>query len=147
MLRVEEGDSHSSFTPVLTDFGVAKIMEGVQFTGTGMTIGTPDYMAPEQGSGSAITKSADLYSLGVVLYEMLSGELPFTADTPVAVLLKHISDKPPSIHMRMPDLPREMDRVLERALAKKAEGRYGSGAALVQAIEQAWGPMEPGAEA
>jgi len=147
MLRVEDGDSQNGFTPVLTDFGVAKIMEGVQFTGTGMTIGTPDYMAPEQGSGGSVTESADLYSLGVVLYEMLSGELPFTADTPVAVLLKHISDKPPSIHLRVPDLPGELDRVLEQALAKKAEGRYGSGAALVHAVEQAWGSTQPGAEA
>jgi tRNA A-37 threonylcarbamoyl transferase component Bud32 len=147
MLRVEEGDSPGGFTPVLTDFGVAKNLEGVQFTGTGMTIGTPDYMAPEQGSGGAITRSADLYSLGAVLYEMLSGELPFTADTPVAVLLKHISDKPPSIHLRVPDLPSELDRVLERALAKKAGDRYGSGAALVRAVEQAWRPMQPGAEA
>ena len=140
MLRIEEGSSQNSFTPVLTDFGVAKIMEGVQFTGTGMTIGTPDYMAPEQGSGGPVTNSADLYSLAVVLYEILAGELPFKADTPVAVLLKHISDQPPSIHLRVPDLPSELDRVLERALAKKPEERYSSGAALVQAVEQAWGP-------
>jgi serine/threonine protein kinase len=126
------------FTPVLTDFGVAKIMEGVQFTGTGMTIGTPDYMAPEQGSGGTVTRSADLYSLAVILYEMLVGELPFTADTPVAVLLKHISDRPPSARLRVPNLPPAVDQVLERALAKKPEDRYPSGAALVQALEQAW---------
>jgi hypothetical protein len=127
------------FTPVLTDFGVAKIMEGVQFTGTGMTIGTPDYMSPEQGSGGTVTRSADLYSLAVILYEMLVGELPFTADTPVAVLLKHISDRPPSVRLRVPNLPPEVDQVLERALSKKPEGRYSTGAALVQALEQAWG--------
>jgi tRNA A-37 threonylcarbamoyl transferase component Bud32 len=140
MLRVDDdgGDSHA-FTPVLTDFGVAKIMEGVQFTGTGMTIGTPDYMAPEQGSGGQVTPSADLYSLGVILYEMLTSELPFTADTPVAVLLKHISDDPPSARLRAPDLPPELDEVLERALAKKPKDRYPSGAALIQAVEQAWG--------
>lgn len=149
MLRVEaDGGDTKTFTPVLTDFGVAKIMEGVQFTGTGMTIGTPDYMSPEQGSGGQTTCSADLYSLGVILYEMLTGELPFTADTPVAVLLKHISDTPPSVRMRMPDLPTALDKVLGRALAKKPEDRYSSGAALVQAVERAWGftPTQMGEE-
>lgn len=143
MLRVEEGQDGAAFTTVLTDFGVAKILEGVQFTGTGMTIGTPDYMAPEQGSGQAITASADLYSLGVILYEMLVGELPFTADTPVAVLLKHISATPPPLHLRVPELPLALERVLDRALAKRPEERYPSGAALVEAVQQAWGPGLP----
>ena len=140
MLRVEEGGrGDQTPTPVLTDFGVAKILEGIQFTGTGMTIGTPDYMAPEQGSGQEVTCSADLYSLAVILYEMLVGELPFTADTPVAVLLQHISATPPSIRLRAPDRPPALDSVLDRALAKKPEERYPSGAALVEAVEQAWG--------
>ena len=145
MLRIEENGQGAGlipateFTPVLTDFGVAKILEGVQFTGTGMTIGTPDYMSPEQGGGGQVTYSADLYSLAVILYEMLAGELPFTADTPVAVLLKHISDAPPSVRMRVPNLPAELDRVLERALSKKPGDRYPSGAALVRAVEAAWG--------
>ena len=146
MVRIEEGGpGDPTPTPVLTDFGVAKILEGVQFTGTGMTIGTPDYMAPEQGSGQEVTCSADLYSLAVILYEMLAGELPFTADTPVAVLLQHISATPPPIHLRAPDLPPALDKVLKRALAKKPEERYPSGAALVQAVEQAWSrPVGPG---
>jgi tRNA A-37 threonylcarbamoyl transferase component Bud32 len=140
MLRIEEEGDAGAFTPVLTDFGVAKIMEGVQFTGTGMTIGTPDYMAPEQGSGTPVTPGADLYSLGVILYEMLAGELPFTADTPVAVLLKHISDTPPPLHVRVPGLPSSLDGVLRRALAKEPEERYPTGAALARAVAQAWGP-------
>ncbi|MGD9316395.1 MAG: serine/threonine-protein kinase, partial [Anaerolineae bacterium] len=141
MLRIEEdGSEDGIFTPVLTDFGVAKILEGVQFTGAGMTIGTPDYMAPEQGGHEGITCSADLYSLGVILYEMLSGALPFTADTPVAVLLKHMSDAPPSIRMRVPDLPAALDEVLDRALAKNPEDRYPSGADLVQAVKEVWHP-------
>jgi tRNA A-37 threonylcarbamoyl transferase component Bud32 len=147
MLRIEEnGGGAGTFTPVLTDFGVAKILEGVQFTGTGMTIGTPDYMAPEQGDSKPISYRADLYSLAVILYEMLSGELPFTADTPVAVLLKHMSDTPASIRTRAPDLPATLDAVLDRALAKRPEDRYPSGAALVQALELAWelGPAQPG---
>jgi len=127
------------FSPVLTDFGVAKIMEGVQFTGTGMTIGTPDYMAPEQGGNGQLTRGADLYSLAVILYEMLAGDLPFTADTPVAVLLKHMSDAPPSIRARAPELPEALAQVMDRALAKTPQERYPTGAALVQAVEQAWG--------
>jgi len=151
MLRVEEpapekdvpemlrSDTLSNpFMPVLTDFGVAKIMEGVQFTGTGMTIGTPDYMAPEQSGSGQVTHSADLYSLAVILYEMLTGELPFTADTPVAVLMKHMSDTPPSIRDRAPELPEALARVMDRALAKAPQERYPTGAALVQAVEEAW---------
>lgn len=129
----------SRFSPVLTDFGVAKIMEGMQFTGTGMTIGTPDYMAPEQSGNGQLTRGADLYSLAVILYEMLAGDLPFTADTPVAVLLKHMSDAPPSIRARAPELPEALAQVMDRALAKTPEERYPTGAALVQAVEQAWG--------
>ncbi|MGD2206673.1 MAG: serine/threonine-protein kinase, partial [Anaerolineae bacterium] len=136
----------TDFTPVLTDFGVAKILEGVQFTGTGMTIGTPDYMSPEQGSGEEVTARADLYSLAVILFEMLAGELPFTADTPVAVLLKHISDAPPSIHRRVPGIPPAVDDALERALAKKPKDRYPTGAALVRVVEQAWGAALGGAQ-
>jgi tRNA A-37 threonylcarbamoyl transferase component Bud32 len=140
MLRVEEeGQEGGPFTPVLTDFGVAKILEGVQFTGTGMTIGTPDYMAPEQGGSEQVTTSADLYSLGVILYEMLAGQLPFTADTPVAVLLKHMSDTPPSLRQHVPELPEELEQVLNRALSKRPPDRYPSGEALVQAVEAAWG--------
>ena len=138
----------SAFIPVLTDFGVAKIMEGVQFTGTGMTIGTPDYMAPEQGGNGQVTHSADLYSLAVILYEMLTGDLPFTADTPVAVLLKHMSDVPPSIRARAPDLPEALAQVMDRALAKTPQERYPTGAALAQAVAQAWDldPAHPGDE-
>ncbi len=142
MLRVEEGCDAAS--PVLTDFGVAKIFEGAQLTGTGMTIGTPDYMSPEQSSGAPVSASADLYSLAIVLYEMLVGELPFTADTPMAVLLKHIHDDPPSVTMHVADLPAQVDDVLIRALAKRAVDRYPSGAALADALELAW--IEMGAE-
>ena len=143
LLRTEEnGGEAATFTPVLTDFGVAKILEGVQFTGAGMTIGTPDYMAPEQGGHGPVTYSADLYSLAIILYEMLTGGLPFTADTPVAVLLKHMSDAPLPIRQVVPDLPAALEQVLERALAKKPEDRYSTGAALVQAVEEAWGLLQ-----
>ena len=138
----------NTFIPVLTDFGVAKIMEGVQFTGAGMTIGTPDYMAPEQGGSGQITHSADLYSLAVILYEMLTGDLPFAADTPVAVLMKHMSDTPPSIRTRAPELPEALAQVMDRALAKTPQERYPTGAALAQAVAEAWAldPASPGTE-
>ena len=154
MLRIEEPPDTAAreapvrvpgsdaFTPVLTDFGVAKIMEGVQFTGTGMTIGTPDYMAPEQGGNGELTQSVDLYSLGIILYEMLTGKLPFTGDTPVAVLLKHMSDPPPPLRTYVPDLPAALEQVLHRALAKEPQDRFPNGAALVQAVEKAWGLAE-----
>jgi serine/threonine protein kinase len=138
LLRVDEGDAQGLGLAVLTDFGVAKIMEGAQLTSTGMTIGTPDYMSPEQSAGGEITPRADLYSLGVVLYEMAVGQLPFTADTPVAVLFKHMYDAPPSALLRAPDLPPAVDRVLQRALAKAPEDRFPTGAALVAAVERAW---------
>jgi serine/threonine protein kinase len=77
---------------------------------------------------------------------MLAGELPFTADTPVAVLLKHMSDTPPPLHLRALDLPPALDKVLARALAKRPEERFPTGAALVRAVEQAWGMAESGGQ-
>src|SRR5215510_12414286 len=78
----------------LTDFGIARIVEaeGEGLTGTGMAIGTPGYMAPEQGLGTPIDHRVDIYALGVMLYELLVGKLPFSAETPMAVILKHIND-------------------------------------------------------
>ena len=120
---------------VLTDFGVVKMLEGIQFTATGMTLGTPDYMSPEQASGEEVTHSSDVYALGVVLYEMLVGQLPFSADTPLAVLLMHMSDSPPPARTLMPDLPAGIDDVLNRALAKSPRERFHSAGELVAALE------------
>ena len=90
---------------VLADFGLAWLLEGAHLTLTGGVIGTPEYMAPEQASGEPIDPRADIYALGVVLYEMLVGERPFVADTPIGVLLKHLQDEPPSILSARPELP------------------------------------------
>ena len=122
---------------ILTDFGIAKILEGVQFTVSGMSLGTPDYMAPEQANNGVIGPQTDVYALGVVLFEMLTGELPFSADTPLAVLLKHISDEPPSPRLIAPQIPATFDEVFHRALAKKAADRYASAAEMANAIQQA----------
>ncbi len=119
---------------VLTDFGVVKMLEGVQFTATGMTLGTPDYMSPEQARGDEVTPASDLYALGVVVYEMLVGQLPFSADTPLAVLLKHMTDAPPSACTLKPDLPAGVDEVLGRALAKSPADRFKSAGEFAAAL-------------
>jgi len=131
ILLNEEGD------PLLSDFGVAKILEegtGNTLTGTGVGLGTPEYMAPEQWIGKAVPAS-DLYSLGVVFYELVTGHKPYTADTPAAVLLKQASDPLPRPKQFIPDLPDEVERVIFKALAKKLEDRYENMAAFAAALE------------
>ncbi|MCC7448617.1 MAG: protein kinase [Anaerolineae bacterium] len=127
----------------LTDFGIARIMEGAEgLTGSGMAIGTPGYMAPEQGLGVPIDPRADIYSLGVMAYEMLTGKVPFSAETPMAVILKHINDPVPSATTVNPDLPFAVDRVIEKAMAKRPEERYQNASELTRALSAAVGPAE-----
>ncbi len=119
---------------LLADFGIVKIVSGdatgptnPALTQTGGLVGTPTYMAPEQGSGKAnITASADIYSLGVVVYEMLTGEQPYTADTPMQVVIKHITEPVPSPRSVNKDLSAAMENVMQRVLAKRPEDRYGT---------------------
>ncbi|MBI1280320.1 MAG: protein kinase [Anaerolineaceae bacterium] len=118
----------------LADFGIVKIVSGESdnntnpaLTQTGGLVGTPAYMAPEQGSGQAnITARADLYSLGVVVYEMLTGEPPYTADTPMQVVIKHITEPVPNPRNVNQDLTPAMQNVIQRALAKKPDDRYAT---------------------
>lgn len=141
MLRREEQLAEFTgavaFTAVLTDFGVARMLEGVQLTGTGATIGTPDYMSPEQAQGEPASTTSDVYALGIVLYEMLAGELPFTADSPVAVLLKHLQAHPPLLLDKAPMLPPAVESVIARALAKDPQRRYATAGQLAEALAQA----------
>lgn len=122
------------------DFGVAKLAdsEGAgTLTQTGMIFGTPKYMSPEQAEGRPIDYRADIYALGVVLYELLVGRPPFVADTPVGLLLKHISEPPTPFGRIRPDLsidPR-LEAVVMRALDKRPEGRQQMVAELAQALE------------
>ncbi|HFD38551.1 MAG TPA: serine/threonine protein kinase [Anaerolineae bacterium] len=121
----------------LTDFGVARAAQETRLTATGSVVGTPRYMSPEQARGDALDHRSDLYSLGVVAYEMLTGQVPFTATTPHAVLHKLIYEAPPPVRSRRPDLPPAIEPVMARALAKAPESRYQTGRELVQALEQA----------
>ncbi len=115
--------------PMLTDFGIAKILEteGEQtLTGTGVGIGTPEYMAPEQISSKNVDQRADIYALGIVFFEMLTGRRPFEADTPLAVLVKQANEPLPRPRQFCPDLPESVERVLFKALAKQPQDRYQS---------------------
>ncbi|MCP5099101.1 MAG: serine/threonine protein kinase, partial [Chloroflexi bacterium] len=138
MLRQEERLAQltggSSFAAVLTDFGVARMLEGVQLTGTGATIGTPDYMSPEQARGEPAEAASDVYALGILLFEMLTGELPFMADTPVAVLLKHMQAMPPSVLTKVPELPTALENVLLKSLAKQPQERFATAGRMADAL-------------
>ena len=132
--------------PVLCDFGIAKILdleEGSTLTGAGVGIGTPEYMSPEQGMGREVDGRTDQYALGVVLFELITGKKPYTADTPMAVLFKHVSDPLPRPGQFIPGLPEAVEQVLFKALAKQPGERYADMGALVTALEKLAGNAQP----
>ncbi len=118
----------------ITDFGVAKSHLSTAMTETGITLGTVDYIAPEQAQGRPATPQSDIYALGVVLYEMLTGRLPFTGDTPVAVAMKHISEPPPPPRRYNPQIPAALEAIILRALAKDPALRQRSALELAEEL-------------
>ena len=109
----------------VTDFGIAR-SGASQMTEVGSIVGTAQYLSPEQARGAPVDPRSDLYSLGVVLYEMLTGTVPFTGDTPVEIAMKHLSQVPKPPSELRPDIPHDLDAVVMRALAKDPDQRYGS---------------------
>ncbi len=125
--------------PMLSDFGIARLLEdesGHTLTGTG-GIGTPGYMAPEQVVGSkGLDVRADVYSLGVVLYELVAGRMPFEAERPSGILLKQMTEAPPPLGQVVKDIPPELERVLMKALARNREERYAGMVAFAKALQR-----------
>jgi tetratricopeptide (TPR) repeat protein len=123
--------------PVLGDFGIARIVGQTGLTGSGAMIGTPAYMSPEQGRGEQADARSDIYALGIVLYEMLTGKPPYDADTPYGVILKHINDPIVPPHMLMGTLPPDVERIALKSLAKDPADRYQSAGDMRDALRQA----------
>src|SRR5947209_2769482 len=141
-IMLEEVAGGGDWAKVL-DFGIAKIQQDVDQTDPGLTapnliIGTPQYMSPEQCSqASHIDARSDIYSFGVILFEMLVGHVPFTGDSPTAIMMKHMQEPPPSILDERKDLPAAVGRVVARALAKPPEERFQKAGELADALAAA----------
>lgn len=127
-------------TPLLSDFGIAKILEdnanSEGLTTGGMAIGTPEYMAPEQWEGKPVDERVDIYALGVVLYEMITGRPPYKADTVPATMVQVLRDPLPRPQKWIPDLPEQVEHVLFKALAKDPQDRFSSMRLFSQALEK-----------
>jgi serine/threonine protein kinase len=125
---------------LLTDFGIAKIVEGsqsTQLTAAGSILGTPAYMSPEQAKSSEIDGRSDIYSLGVVLYELLTGEPPYQAETPFAVVLKHMNDPLPPPRQKNPDIPEAFERIVLKAMAKSPSDRFQTAGDMAASLDNA----------
>jgi eukaryotic-like serine/threonine-protein kinase len=127
----------------VTDFGIARAGAS-EMTETGSIMGTAQYLSPEQAQGHAVTATSDIYSIGVMLYEMLAGRLPFEGDSAVAVALKHLSEQPPPISQWRPDVHPALEAVVMAALAKDPTQRWQSAEDLAAALEAARAQIESG---
>lgn len=145
---------HADGRILLADFGLAKVLREVKdnnkngqsgpsdLTSTGTIVGTPEYLSPEQGTGQAVDYRTDVYSLGIVLYQMLSGRVPFTGASPVAVAIKHALEEPPPLLQLNPSIPPKIEAVVMKAIAKEPEQRYASAGELAEALRLAAGASQ-----
>jgi serine/threonine protein kinase len=122
---------------VLTDFGIAQIVGGTQYTISGALMGTLSYMAPEQGLEGRCDVTSDIYSLGIAYYEALTGSVPFDADTPLAILMKHVNDPLPLPRKFDPTIPESFERVALKSLSKRPADRYQAAAEMSAALNAA----------
>ena len=139
LLTSDEGEDHA----YLTDFGVAKALESTGgVTRTGAIVGTPDYMAPERLEDGAGDGRSDIYALGCVLYQCLTGRLPFPRDNAMAKVFAHLNAPVPAASEINPFVPEALDQVVARAMAKRPEERYQSAGAMRSALLAAIGDLE-----
>jgi plastocyanin len=134
--------------PMLADFGVAKLLLGgdaQKLTQAGLVVGTAAYMAPEQALGQPVDARTDLYAAGVVLYELLTGQVPFEGDTPVATLMKQAYEQPARPRSLRPELPVEVEQVVLRALAKQPADRFASAEEMAAGVQEALDRLTPAA--
>ncbi|HET9920156.1 MAG TPA: protein kinase [Ktedonobacteraceae bacterium] len=123
---------------LLSDFGIAKILEGTtNLTRVGTGIGTPQYMSPEQGTGMPVDRRSDIYSLGIVMFHCLTGSVPFTADNPLSITVKHLNDPLPVERLRSVNVPLAIELVVVKMTAKAPPDRYQSAEALIDALTTA----------
>ena len=123
---------------LLSDFGIAKILEGTtNLTRVGTGIGTPQYMSPEQGTGQAVDRRSDIYSLGIVLFHCLAGRVPFTAENPLTITVKHLNDPLPVEMLRMAGIPSPIEQVVVKMAAKAPQDRYQTTDELIAALTEA----------
>jgi pSer/pThr/pTyr-binding forkhead associated (FHA) protein/predicted Ser/Thr protein kinase len=130
-------DIELPFQPVLTDFGLAKLAEGGVQTQTGTTMGTPAYMSPEQCLGVELDRRSDIYSLGILLFELATGRVPFEAKTLTQAIRLHTQEPPPSPRSINPNLPVEVEKIILRALAKDKEDRFATARDMAEALRDA----------
>src|SRR5947208_4591895 len=119
----------------VTDFGIARSLDEEGLTAEGRVLGTTDYVSPEQALGQPVTGQSDLYSLGVVLYEMLTGEVPFRGENQVAVAMKHVRDAMPDVQAKRPEVSAALAKVIDTATAKRVADRYADDAELIADLE------------
>ncbi|HEV7703412.1 MAG TPA: serine/threonine-protein kinase, partial [Gemmatimonadaceae bacterium] len=128
----------SSGRAMVTDFGIARVAEAAPLTMTGQVLGSVHYMSPEQVSGERLDGRSDLYSLGVVAFQALSGRLPFDSESASAVIVAHVTKAAPSLLSVAPRVPLALASVIDACLAKAPEARYATGTALARALDEAW---------